>query len=94
MAANGLTPIRVVIGCDNAGHAYKEALKETMKKHSGVSEVIDVGVNDPKDGNAYPNIAVDAARKIKNGEVGIHLFPTTLSCMAHTDSLRRPTAHS
>lgn len=68
MTSNNLTPIRVVIGCDNAGHAYKEALKETMKKHSGVSEVIDVGVNDPKDGNAYPNIAVDAARRIKNGE--------------------------
>lgn len=78
MASNGLTPIRVVIGCDNAGHTYKEALKEVMKKHSGVSEVIDVGVNDPKDGNAYPNIAVDAARKIKNGEVCVPLSAATL----------------
>lgn len=70
MSSNGtLKPIRVVIGCDNAGHAYKEALKQVIEKHNGVSEVIDVGVKDPKDGNAYPNIAVDAARKVKNGEV-------------------------
>lgn len=70
MTSNGsLKPIRVVIGCDNAGHSYKEALKQVIQKHNGVSEVIDVGVNDPKDGNAYPNIAVDAARKIKAGEV-------------------------
>lgn len=70
MSANGkLKPIRVVVGSDNAGHTYKEALKEVIQKHKGVSEVIDVGVKDPKDGNAYPNIAVDAARKVKNGEV-------------------------
>lgn len=75
MTTNGsLKPIRVAIGSDNAGHAYKEALKETIQKHKGVSEVVDVGVNDPKDGNAYPNIAVDAARKVKNGEV-CSLFP-------------------
>jgi len=61
--------LRIVVGCDNAGHTYKEALKETLKKHKGVSEVLDVGVDDQDDDKAYPHSAVDAARKIKNGEV-------------------------
>lgn len=62
-------PLRIVVGCDNAGHGYKEALKETLKKHKGVAEVLDVGVEDADDSKAYPHSAVDAARKIKNGEV-------------------------
>lgn len=61
--------LRIVVGSDNAGHTYKEALKEVLQKNAGVSEVVDVGVNDPKDGKAYPNVAVEAARKVKNGEV-------------------------
>jgi len=61
--------LRIVVGCDNAGHTYKEALKETLKKHKGVIEVLDVGVDDQDDDKAYPHSAVDAARKIKNGEV-------------------------
>ncbi|KAJ9653284.1 D-erythrulose-4-phosphate isomerase 1 [Neophaeococcomyces mojaviensis] len=60
--------LRIVVGCDNAGHTYKEALKETLKKHKGVAEVLDVGVDDADDDKAYPHSAVDAARKIKNGE--------------------------
>lgn len=63
-------PIRVVVGCDNAGHTYKEALKETLKKHKGVTEVLDVGVSDPKDNTAYPHSAVDACKMIKAGKVG------------------------
>ncbi len=72
MAANGASqaPLRIVVGCDNAGVVYKDALKETLQKHKGVKEVLDVGVNDAKDSKAYPHSAVDAARKIKNGEVG------------------------
>lgn len=71
------TPLRIVVGCDNAGHTYKEALKETLKKHKGVAEVLDVGVMEAEDSKAYPHSAVDAARKIKNGEVSIfHLFPS------------------
>jgi len=71
MAANGSapTPLRIVVGCDSAGVAYKDALKETLQKHKGVAEVLDVGVNHAKDDKAYPHSAVDAARKIKSGEV-------------------------
>jgi len=63
------TPLRIVVGCDNAGVQYKDALKEALEKHKGVKEVIDVGVKDAKDDKAYPHSAVEAARKVKNGEV-------------------------
>lgn len=66
-------PIRVVVGSDNAGHSYKEALKETLKKHKGVVEVLDVGVNDPNDNKAYPHSAVDACKLIKEGKVRRHV---------------------
>lgn len=71
MATNGSgnTPLRIVVGSDNAGHAYKQALKEALKKHSGVSQVLDVGVLEADDTTAYPHLAVDACKKIKSGEV-------------------------
>jgi ribose 5-phosphate isomerase B len=71
MATNGSgkTPLRIVVGSDNAGHAYKTALKEELKKHAGVTQVLDVGVNEADDSTAYPHLAVDACKKIKSGEV-------------------------
>ena len=63
------SPLRIVVGSDNAGHAYKTALKETLKKHAGVASVSDVGVVDADDDTAYPHLAVDAAKLIKSGEV-------------------------
>jgi len=69
MATEEKTPLRIVVGSDNAGHAYKTALKEVLKKHSGVTHVLDVGVVDADDGTAYPHLAVDAAKLIKSGEV-------------------------
>ncbi|KIV89504.1 ribose 5-phosphate isomerase [Exophiala mesophila] len=62
------SPLRIVVGSDNAGHAYKTALKETLRKHAGVASVSDVGVDGADDDTAYPHLAVDAAKKIKNGE--------------------------
>ena len=67
---NGLNPIRIVVGSDNAGHAYKDALKKELEKHAGVASVLDVGVHDSSDSTAYPHPAVDACKKIKAGEVG------------------------
>jgi ribose 5-phosphate isomerase B len=63
------TPLRIVVGCDDAGHGYKEALKEVLSKHAGVAQVLDVGVNESSDKTAYPHLAVDACKKIKSGEV-------------------------
>ena len=71
MSTNGSskTPLRIVVGSDNAGHAYKTALKEVLHKHAGVTQVLDVGVVDADDSTAYPHLAVDACKKIKAGEV-------------------------
>lgn len=73
MAANGSEkkPLRIVLGSDNAGHGYKQALKEVLSKHAGVAQVLDVGVLEADDQTAYPHLAVDACKKIKSGEVGI-----------------------
>ena len=77
-ARDGLKPIRIVVGSDNAGHAYKEALKKELEKHAGVAEVLDVGVHESSDSTAYPHAAVDACKKIKAGEVSSPpSFPVT-----------------
>jgi Ribose/Galactose Isomerase len=87
-----LTPLRIVVGSDNAGHAYKTALKETLKKHAGVAEVLDVGVIDADDSTAYPHLAVDACKKIKSGEV---CLGSVMNPDAYTNTIaHRPTAPS
>ena len=78
-------PLRIVVGCDNAGVQYKDALKETLQKHKGVAEVLDVGVKDANDSKAYPHSAVDAAKKIKNGEVNIQLLHNSCTNTLSTD---------
>jgi ribose 5-phosphate isomerase B len=58
---------RVVIGSDDAGYQYKEALKADLENDPRVSEVIDVGVD--ADGHtAYPRVAIAAAEKVRDGE--------------------------
>lgn len=56
-----------MIGNDEAGVEYKEALKALLEADSRVESVMDVGVaaDDP---TAYPHVAVDAARKVAGGE--------------------------
>lgn len=57
---------RVVVGCDEAGLSYKEALKADLKNDPRVGEIIDVGVQGDED-TAYPHVAVAAAGKISDG---------------------------
>lgn len=60
-------PLRIVVGSDDAGYDYKEALKNDLEAHDRVIEVIDVGVD--ADGHtAYPLIAIQAAEMIAAGE--------------------------
>jgi ribose 5-phosphate isomerase B len=59
--------LRVVVGCDDAGLQYKEALKADLQADSRVEEVIDVGVS-TDDHTAYPHVAVAAARLIADGK--------------------------
>jgi ribose 5-phosphate isomerase B len=59
---------RVVVGSDDAGVEYKNALKADLEKDDRVSEVVDVGVT-PEDTSAYPHVAVTAARLVAEGKV-------------------------
>lgn len=79
MASNGTaekSPLRIVVGSDNAGHNLKMALKETLSKHKGVASVTDVGVLEADDPKAYAHLAVDAFKLIKTGEVSRHILDT------------------
>ena len=69
MSNGSLPALRIAIGCDDAGHTYKDALKKDLESHGLVSQIIDVGVVHTGDKTAYPHIAVDAAKLITSGEV-------------------------
>lgn len=57
---------RIVIGSDEAGYEYKEALKADLEKDPRVGEVVDVGV-DADARTAYPRVAIAAAERIRDG---------------------------
>lgn len=60
-------PLRIVIGCDDAGFDYKEILKKDLEQSSGVALVIDVGVD--ADGHTpYPKVAIEAAQQVAAGD--------------------------
>lgn len=60
-------PLRIVVGSDDAGYAYKEALKADLLRDSRVVSVVDVGVD--ADGHTpYPLVAIAAAEAIARGE--------------------------
>ena len=61
-----LTPLRLVIGCDDAGFEYKEILKKDLEASGLVASVVDVGVD--ADGHtAYPKVAIAAAELVAAG---------------------------
>uniref|UniRef100_A0A060TD83 ARAD1D48818p n=1 Tax=Blastobotrys adeninivorans TaxID=409370 RepID=A0A060TD83_BLAAD len=89
---------RLVVGCDNAGVEYKNAIKADLQKDPHVSEVIDVGVNAGTDSTAYPSVAIAGAQKIANGEAdrGIFICGTGLGVAISANKvkgIRAVTAH-
>lgn len=58
--------MKIVVGCDDAGYEYKEALKAELERLPGVDEVVDVGVS-ATEHTAYPHVGVEAARLIAAG---------------------------
>jgi ribose 5-phosphate isomerase B len=61
------SPLRIVVGADDAGYEYKEALKRDLAAHPRVAQVSDVGVD--ADGHtAYPEVAIAAAELIVAGQ--------------------------
>ena len=58
---------RIVVGSDDAGFDYKEALKKDLEDSPLVTTVADVGV--AADGHTnYPTIATAAAEMVARGE--------------------------
>ncbi|UUT36020.1 ribose-5-phosphate isomerase [Microbacterium elymi] len=58
---------RVIVGSDDAGFQYKEALKADLENDPRVAEVIDVGV-DAQSHTPYPTVAIAAAEKVAAGD--------------------------
>ncbi|WP_025159189.1 ribose-5-phosphate isomerase [Leifsonia aquatica] len=59
-------PLRIVIGCDEAGYDYKEVLKRDLESNPLVASVEDVGV--AADGQTpYPAVAIAAAETVASG---------------------------
>jgi ribose 5-phosphate isomerase B len=58
---------RLVVGSDDAGLQYKDALKADLEQDDRVASVVDVGVH-ADDTTPYPDVAVRAARMIAAGE--------------------------
>lgn len=61
------SPLRVVVGCDDAGIDYKHILASHLLDDPNVAEVIDIGVDATGDRN-YGPVAIRAAQLIANGD--------------------------
>ncbi len=59
--------LRVVVGADDAGFEYKEALKADLEQNPDVELVTDVGV-DADSHTAYPTVAIAAAEMVADGK--------------------------
>jgi ribose 5-phosphate isomerase B len=68
MADTTTQPLRIAIGCDDAGVSYKKAIIADLEKDPRVSTITDVGVPETQDKTAYPHIAVDAAQLVASGK--------------------------
>lgn len=58
--------LRIVVGCDDAGYAYKEAIRADLEASDLVASVTDVGVDDSGH-TPYPTIATQAAEMVRDG---------------------------
>jgi ribose 5-phosphate isomerase B len=63
MTSTPYTSLRIVIGSDDAGYEYKEALRTLLEADDRVASVVDAGVFDHGD-TAYAHVAVEAARLV------------------------------
>lgn len=91
------SPLRIVVGSDDAGFQYKELLKQDLGQHPRVAEVLDVGVD--ADGHtAYPRIAIEAAELVAAGQAdrGLLICGTGLGVAIAANKvpgIRAATAH-
>lgn len=59
--------LRIVVGSDDAGFEYKEALKADFEANPNVELVVDVGV-DAASHTPYPTVAIAAAEMVAAGK--------------------------
>src|SRR3954453_22932141 len=59
--------LRIVVGADDAGFDYKEALKSDLADDPLVESVVDVGVGSDEH-TAYPQVAIRAAELVAAGD--------------------------
>jgi ribose 5-phosphate isomerase B len=58
---------RMIVGSDEAGFDYKEAIKADLEGDARVDSIVDVGV--VRDATApYPAVAIEAAERVASGE--------------------------
>jgi ribose 5-phosphate isomerase B len=58
---------RIVVGSDDAGFDYKEAIKADLEASDLVASVVDVGV-DASGHTPYPTVAIEAAQLVADGK--------------------------
>lgn len=59
--------LRLVVGSDDAGLQYKDALKADLERDDRVGSVVDVGVHEDQT-TAYPDVAIRAATMVAEGK--------------------------
>lgn len=60
-------PWRIVVGSDDAGLEYKDALRTDLENDQRVASVTDMGVHSGEH-TAYPHVAASAARMVAEGK--------------------------
>lgn len=66
--ADQTTPLRIAVGCDDAGVGYKNTIIKDLEADPRVASVTDVGVPSTSDKTAYPHVAVSAAQLVASGQ--------------------------
>lgn len=59
--------LRLIVGGDDAGYRYKEAVRRQLEEDPRVASVADVGVS-ADESVPYPSVALEAAERIARGE--------------------------
>lgn len=68
MPAVDIQPLRLVIGCDDAGFQYKELIKKELSNNPLVASVVDAGVTPDNMKSSYAHVAISAAKLVANGQ--------------------------
>lgn len=58
--------LTIVVGADDAGQVYKDALRDLLAADDRVAEVIDIGVT-AGETTPYPSVAIEAAQRVAAG---------------------------